>query len=85
MQQAQAIANAYNMMLAMLVTELDQRGLVSKANFAKLLRDTRQAALAHDPALDPDRADLVIFNNVADLLDQAEPWRPEVIDGGKTD
>lgn len=85
MQQTQAVANAYNMILAMLVTELDGRGVMSKAGFTKLLRETRAAALAFDPDLDPQRADLVIFNNLADILDQAEPWKPEVIEGGRQD
>lgn len=85
MQDAQAVANAYNAILAMLVTELDGRGLMSKSGFTHLLRETRKSALALDPDLDPQRADLVIFKNLTDMLERAGPWRPVVIDGGRQD
>ena len=80
------IANAQIIMIAMLVTELDKRGSISKSNFADLLRDCADATETEiSPHLrDPERVDLILIRKLAELLGTERPkWTPAVIEGGK--
>lgn len=77
------------MMMAMLVTELDKSGAISKTTFSKLLSGTADSAESKAPPemADRIRLDLIVMRRVADLLSGGppKPWTPVVIPGGKAD
>ncbi|QGZ94005.1 hypothetical protein [Terricaulis silvestris] len=81
------VMNATVMLHAMLITELDRTGAISKADFGKLLLDSAKSA--EDNAPEHLRArkrwDLDIVRRVVKHLDLPQPgWTPLVIDGDKT-
>lgn len=76
------IINGTNVMLAMLVSELEKSGAVTKAQFAEQLRTAVRGAL--EASGDASRADYLMMSNLADLLEEPrEKWTPVVIEGGK--
>lgn len=86
------IANATNLMFAMLVTELDKRGALSKSDFATLLKrsaDDASKSAQHAELGGDKRLDLALMRNVADLIEKGPdqpppPWVPVVHEGGKS-
>jgi hypothetical protein len=82
------VASFTTITLAMLITELDKRGAISKADFAKLVRDSAASAEANAPdhRKNQFRMDLFLARRLADHLDDPAPsptWTPIVIDGDK--
>jgi len=78
-----ALANGHNIIMAMLVNQLDARGELDQAQFATLLRETAEVALAEAPDIPATRLDIVLLRNLADLLEQPSSWTPIVVPGGK--
>jgi hypothetical protein len=82
------IANATITMQALLLLELDRRGIIPKADFAALLRNqvAELEANPHGLAAESPRTDLKMMRAVAGYLEGPPPkgWTPVVIDGGKS-
>jgi hypothetical protein len=82
------VASAVVMIHAMLITELDKKGAISKGDFAKLLQDAATSAetQAPDHLKGRFRLDLKLMRNLAKHLEAPPPpqgWTPVVIDGDK--
>src|ERR1700756_1552413 len=81
-------ANAASIVSAMLIAHLDEAGLMSKAAFARTLRQSAdEAERTAPPHLQrPGRLDLAIMRSIAAQLEgPTPPWEPTLIDGGRPD
>jgi hypothetical protein len=81
------MANALVMTFAMLITELDKTGAISKSDFASLLERTAEDAETNAPPhlKERDRVDLKLMRMIAGHLKSPQPagWTPIVIEGGR--
>lgn len=81
-----ATIHAFAIIIGMLAEDLEQRGALSRKDFAKRLRAIADEAEATaPPELQGPRLDLQIARHLAHLLDkpsQAKGWTPVVIEGG---
>jgi len=79
------IINGTNIALAMIVHELNAKGVISKEVLASQLERAAQEAGRNRPAGEL-RVDLLMFRNLAKLLRKPTPrpdgWTPAVIEGG---
>jgi hypothetical protein len=85
------MANANAMIVAILVTELDRKGVIDKGHItSELRRACDDAEKAPNANLVPQpRVDLSLVRNTADLIDQGpdQPpprWTPTIVGGGKS-
>jgi hypothetical protein len=78
---------ATTILVARLVAELDERGVLSKTDFAaKLNAMAESAAKSRNPKIPHPWDDLTLIRRVAAMLVDPTPsdaWTPTVIDGGK--
>ncbi|MFN3462671.1 MAG: hypothetical protein ACK4X1_01215 [Terricaulis sp.] len=78
--------NATIMVLARLIYELDERGVLSKRDFGAKLEQMVKEALEDPNAADipQPRLDLLLIRQVVKNLDiPPDRWKPTVIDGDK--
>lgn len=79
------VANAFSLILAMLLEDLDKSGQISRVQFAAKLRGQADEAERAAPELGSDRVDLQIARYLADAIDppsSGSSWTPIVIKGG---
>jgi hypothetical protein len=81
------VASATMVMHALTLLELDRRGLMSKVEFAALLKRQIAEFEANPPEVSGGtaRTDLKVMRGVVGYLEGPPPkgWTPVVIDGGK--
>jgi hypothetical protein len=80
---------AFSLVFAMLIEDLEKSGAISRAEFARRVRDRADEAerTAADNSENPERLDIRIARHVAELVFPDKPgapkgWTPVVIDGG---
>jgi hypothetical protein len=80
------VAEAFSLILAMLIEDLDKSGQISRVQFAaRLRRDADEAERAAPEHNRGDRVDLQIARHLADVIDppsSGSSWTPIVIKGG---
>ena len=79
------VTNAFALILAMLIEDLDKSGQISRVQFAAKLRGHADEAERAAPEPRSDRVDLQVARYLADVIDppsSGAPWTPIVIKGG---
>jgi hypothetical protein len=77
------IMSGFNMVIAHLIRQLDERGALSKDEFATQI----ECAILDKPIKDENgriRYDRLLIENLVEVLrsQQSQPWTPEIIRGG---
>lgn len=88
------LISGLSMTIAMLVTELDNRGALSKESFIGVMRKAADDAekAANSSTVPQPRVDLALIRQIANLIEHGPsapqpsppPWTPTVVEGGKS-